>query len=249
MFFSSYSLSFGLRSVSLSTFDFSWDSASVPCLSTLSFEYLLTPVVTGGLLSRVRFWFFYWFCSALLCNKCSYAELRLFPFPKYVGKRFLTDNLGHTFLIDTRIMEPLWAQKKIWKITAWLGACFQISCPLYNPIRVYLRPHQNILLNLYYQSWQRQTMLRNNSCQSLGCVYADLYSCYCFRTVIGLLTQCFEILRHTCWSSSNLNIFTRYSCRLEGLWLLSGRNNRNRSCTLKVYSVRYQLSIPNVTEH
>ena len=42
------------HAVSRSTFDFSWDSASVPCLPTLSF-YLLTLVVTGGLLSRVRY--------------------------------------------------------------------------------------------------------------------------------------------------------------------------------------------------
>ena len=50
-------------------------------------------------------------------------------------------------------------------------------------------------------------MLRNNSCMFLGGVYADLYSSYCSRTVISLLAQCFEILRRSCWSSSNLNNF------------------------------------------
>ena len=42
-----------------------------------------------------------------------------------LGKGFLTDNLGHAFLVDTR-MEPLSAQKKkkkkIRKITTWLEA-------------------------------------------------------------------------------------------------------------------------------
>ena len=55
-----------------------------------------------------------------------------------LAKGFLTDNLGHTFLIDTR-MEPLSAQKKKksgksqldWRLS------FQISCPLYSPIRIY----------------------------------------------------------------------------------------------------------------
>ena len=62
-----------------------------------------------------------------------------------------------------------------------------------------------MLLNLYYQSWQRQTMLRKNSCQSPWfTVYADSYSFNCHHTVISLLAQCFEILRRTCWSSSNL---------------------------------------------
>lgn len=41
-----------------------------------------------------------------------------FLLAKCVGKRVFYYNLGHTFLIDTR-MEPLSAQKKkkIWKIT------------------------------------------------------------------------------------------------------------------------------------
>ena len=30
-----------------------------------------------------------------------------------LAKRFLTNNFGHTFLIDTRIMEPLPAQKNV----------------------------------------------------------------------------------------------------------------------------------------
>ena len=62
-------------------------------------------------------------------------------------------------------------------------------------------------------------MLRNNSShdQSLGWVYAGLYSCYCSRTVISLLAPCFEILRRTCRSSSNLNIFIRNSYRLESV--------------------------------
>ena len=91
---------------------------------------------------------------------------------------------------------------------------FQISCPLYSPIRVYLRLHQKMLLNLYYQSWQRQTMLRKNSCQSPWfTVYADSYSFNCHHTVISLLAQCFEILRRTCWSNSNLRyILLRTSC-------------------------------------
>ena len=85
---------------------------------------------------------------------------------------------------------------------------FQISCPLYSSIRIYLTPYQKMLLNLFYQSWQRQTMLCNNSCQSLGYKYVDLHSCYCSRTVL--------VCRHsvlkssvalTCWSSSNLNIY------------------------------------------
>ena len=127
-----------------------------------------------------------------------------------LAKGFLTDNLGHTFLIDTR-MEPLSAQKKKkksgksqldWRLS------FQISCPLYSPIRIYLRPHQKMLLNLFYQSWQRQTMLCNNSCLSLGCEYAGLYSCYCSRTVLvcwhSVLKSCVAL---TCWSSSNLNIY------------------------------------------
>ena len=48
-------------------------------------------------------------------------------------------------------------------------------------------------------------------------VYADLYSFNCHHTVISLLAQCFEILRRTCWSSSNLNIFIRYSYSLESV--------------------------------
>ena len=35
--------------------------------------------------------------------------------PNVLAKRFLTDNLGHTFLIDTRIMEPLSAEKNLEK--------------------------------------------------------------------------------------------------------------------------------------
>ena len=142
-----------------------------------------------------------------------------------LAKGFLTDNLGHTFLIDTR-MEPLSAQKKKkksgksqldWRLS------FQISCPLYSPIRIYLRPHQKMLLNIFYQSWQRQTMLCNNSCQSLGCVYADLYSGYCSRTVL------------VCWHSvlKSCVALTCCSYRLAGLciYILWGRNNRNKSCT------------------
>ena len=91
---------------------------------------------------------------------------------------------------------------------------FQISCPLYSPIRVYLWPHHKMLLNLYYQSWKRQTMLRKNSCQSLGLQYTQTCTAL---TVISLLPQCFEILRRTCWSSSNLNIFIRYSYSLESV--------------------------------
>ena len=151
--------------------------------------------------------------------------------PNMLAKRFLTDNLGHTFLIDTRIMEPLSAQKKSGKSQLDWRLSYQISGPLYSPKRVYLRHYQKMLLNLCYQSWQRQTMPCNNSCQSLGWVYADLYSCYCSCTVISLLAQCFEILRRTFWSSSNQNIFIRFSYRLEGLCILSGRNNRNKSCT------------------
>ena len=85
---------------------------------------------------------------------------------------------------------------------------FQISCPLYSPIRIYLTPRQKMSLNPFYQSWQRQTMLCNNSRQSLVCECVDLYSCYCSRTVL--------VCRHsvlkpsvalTCWSSSKLNIY------------------------------------------
>ena len=102
---------------------------------------------------------------------------------------------------------------------------FQISCPLYSPIRIYLRPHQKMLLNIFYQSWQRQTMLCNNSCQSLGCVYADLYSGYCSRTVL------------VCWHSvlKSCVALTCCSYRLAGLciYILWGRNNRNKSHTTK----------------
>ena len=126
-----------------------------------------------------------------------------------LAKGFLTDNLGHTFLIDTRI-EPLSAQKKknLENHNLTGGLVFRLSFPLYSPIRIYLRPHQKMLLNIFYQSWQRQTMLCNNSCLSLGCVYAGLYSCYCSRTVLvcwhSVLKSCVAL---TCWSSSNLNIY------------------------------------------
>ena len=57
-------------------------------------------------------------------------------------------------------------------------------------------------------------MLRKNSCQSPWfTVYADSYSFNCHHTVISLLAQCFEILRRTCWSSSNLRYsLLRTSC-------------------------------------
>ena len=93
-----------------------------------------------------------------------------------LAKGFLTDNLGHTFLIDTR-MEPLSAQKKKknlenHNLTGGLVFKFPV---LFTALLEFI---QKMLLNIFYQSWQRQTMLCNNSCQSLGCVYADLYSGY-----------------------------------------------------------------------
>ena len=144
----------------------------------------------------------------MLCNKCSYAELRLFPFSQMCWQKgFLLITL---VTLSSQIPEWSLCQRKEksgksqhdWRLS------FQISCPLYSPIRIYPRPHQKILLNIFYQSWQRQTMLCNNSCQSLGCVYADLYSGYCSRTVLvcwhSVLKSCVAL---TCWSSSNLNIY------------------------------------------
>ena len=175
----SQTLSFGRRLVSLSTFDLSWDIASVPCLPTLSF-YLLTLVVTGGLLSRVLD---FGTDFVLLCcvTNCQYVERRLFPFRQIIGQKgFLLITCGtlsrhFNFKFPHRsqnngayVSAKTSGKSKLdWRIN------FQISCPLYSPIRVYLRPHQNMLLNLYYQSQQRQTMLRKNSCQSLGLQYTQ----------------------------------------------------------------------------
>ena len=85
---------------------------------------------------------------------------------------------------------------------------FQFSCHLYSPIRIYLTPHQKMSLNPFYQSWQRQTMLCNNSRQSLGCECVDLYSCYCSRTVLVCRRSVLiPSVALTCWSSSTLNIY------------------------------------------
>lgn len=166
--------------------------------------YLLTLVVTGGLLSRVLD---FGIDFVLLCcvTNCSYAERRLFPFRQISGqKRFLlitcvtlsrhlNFKFPHRSQNNGASVSANGKSKLDWRII------FQISCPLYSPIRVYLRPHQK-KLNLYYQSWQRQTMPRKKSCQSLGLQYTQTCTAFnCHHTVISLLAQWFEILRPTCW--------------------------------------------------
>ena len=132
-----------------------------------------------------------------MCNKCSYAELRLFPFSQRCWQKgFL---LITWVTLSSQIPEWSLCQRKEksgksqhdWRLS------FQISCPLYTPFRIYLRPHQKMLLNLFYQSWQTQTMLYNNLCQSLGCECARLLQLLLFSHGISLLAQCFEILRCT----------------------------------------------------
>ena len=45
--------------------------------------------------------------------------------PNLLAKRFLIDNLGHTFLIDTRIMEPLSVQKSLEDLNLTGGLVFK----------------------------------------------------------------------------------------------------------------------------
>ena len=140
-------------------------------------------------------------------------------------------------------MEPLSAPKNLENHNRRLS--FQISCSL---------PHQKMLLNLYYQSWQRQTMLRNTHVSPSVHDISRPYSqrCNCSHTVISLLAQCLEIRPRTCQSSSNLDIFIRYSWRLEsvlkGLLYFIG-TKQQKSCQ---YLLRYILQgisclTPNVT--
>ena len=112
--FSSDSLSFGGRSVSLSTFDFSWDSASVPCLPI---PVLLMPPHPCryrwlDLSAALLIFLLILFCFVVQQTFVSRTMTVSFS-PNMLRKRFLTDNLGHTFLIDTRIREPLSAQKNL----------------------------------------------------------------------------------------------------------------------------------------